>query len=73
MPRSKSKPRYLLYSSLVFCHSQAPIFVTAKCLTQISITPVLSQDQRIDRDLGWARCLVAMEMGAWLRQNTRLE
>ena len=29
-PRSKSKPRYPLYSSLVSCHNQMPISVTAK-------------------------------------------
>ena len=40
MPRSPSMPRsqpmssYPLYSSLVFCRSQVPISVTAKCLTQ---------------------------------------
>ena len=40
MPRSPSTPKsqpmssYLLYSSLVFCHSQAPISITAKHLAQ---------------------------------------
>ena len=30
MPRSQPMSSYPLYSSLVFCHSQAPISVTAK-------------------------------------------
>ena len=33
-PRSQPRPRYLLYSSLMFCHSQAPISITTKCPAQ---------------------------------------
>ena len=30
MPRSQPKPNYLLYSTLMFCHNQAPISVTSQ-------------------------------------------
>ena len=49
MPRSQPMSSYPLYSSLVFCHSQAPISVATKCLAQpeISINPPSSAEMLI--------------------------
>ena len=46
-PRSQPMSSYLLYSSLVFCHSQAPIFVTAKCLTQLRFPSFLCLAEKL--------------------------
>ena len=31
----------------------------------------LGQEQMVSGELGWARCLIAMEMGTWLQWITR--
>ena len=46
MPRFQPMSSYLLYSSLVFHHSQAPISIAIKCLAQPRSLPALQSQLR---------------------------